>query len=62
MLVHAGLLAWMIAVHDRTIERPLESRTITAELLSAEPQPVVPLAATSPAPPNPVPLPAIRPT
>src|SRR5580658_10304037 len=62
ILVHAGLLAWMVAVRDRTIERPLESRTITAELLSAEPQPVVPLAAIQPTPPHPVPPAAIQPT
>jgi protein TonB len=55
ILVHAGLLAWMVAVRDRTIERPLESRTITAELLSPEPQPVVPLAVLQPPPPHPVP-------
>jgi protein TonB len=60
ILVHAGLLAWTFAARDRIVERPPESRTITAEFLSAPPHPVVPQTVVQPAPPQPA-VPAAHP-
>ncbi len=60
ILVHAGLLAWTFTARDRIVERPPESRTITAEFLSAPPQPVVPQTVVQPAPPQPA-VPAAHP-
>ncbi|WP_244196185.1 TonB family protein [Paraburkholderia susongensis] len=59
---HAALLALMLAVRDRTLERPVEPRTITAVLLSPEPEPPAPAAALpAPAAPAPATPPAARP-
>jgi protein TonB len=56
LLIHAALLFIVLTIRDEPEERPLESHTITAELISAAPTPVTtPVALQSSAPPTPVP-------
>jgi periplasmic protein TonB len=59
-LIHVGLLAAVLTLRNESPSRPIESKTITAELISlAPPQPVAaPVAIQStPAPPPPKPVP-----
>ena len=60
LAIHAGLLAVVLTLRNEPAPRPIESKTITAELISpAPPQPVAaPVAIQStpvPTPPKPVP-------
>ncbi|WP_260858883.1 energy transducer TonB [Paraburkholderia sp. BCC1885] len=56
LAAHVGLLVIALSVQDRPVEKPVESRTITASLLSETPTPVVtPATLQSSAPPQPVP-------
>jgi protein TonB len=56
---HAGLLGWVLATRDRTVERTVEATPIVAMLLRDEPQvlapvePVEPVAPVQPAVPAP---------
>lgn len=47
---HAGLLVWALATRERTVERPVEARTIVARLLRDEPVTVAPVVPAVPAP------------
>ncbi|WP_233836387.1 energy transducer TonB [Paraburkholderia sp. ZP32-5] len=58
---HLALLALMLVARDRTIERIVEPRTITALLLSPEPAPATPAPAPVAAPPTPAPRAAVIP-
>jgi protein TonB len=56
LVAHVGLLALAISMQDKPVEKPVESQTITAELISAAPAPVaMPAALQSSMPPQPVP-------
>jgi protein TonB len=64
--IHVALLAVLVTMRNEPLPRVVESRPITAELLSAEPAPVAaPVAVEStptPPPPKPVPpKPAVKP-
>ncbi|WP_245841198.1 energy transducer TonB [Paraburkholderia ribeironis] len=50
---HLALLVVTLATRDRTVERPVEPPTITAVLLSPEPQPPIPAAPAAVVPPTP---------
>ena len=56
---HLIVLFATLAARDRTVERQAEPRTITALLLSPEPEPVAPAAPAAAVPPAPPPTPAI---
>lgn len=47
---HLVLLVATLTTHDRIVERPVEPRTITAVLLSPEPEPATPAMPAAPAP------------
>lgn len=56
ILAHVGLLVFFLTAREKPVQRPIESQTITAELISAAPQPVTtPVAIQSAAPPQPTP-------
>jgi protein TonB len=56
LAMHLGLLAFVLSARDKVVEKPIESKTITAELISEMPAPVaMPAALQSSAPPQPVP-------
>lgn len=66
--IHVALLAVVMTVRNAPLPRPIESRAITAQLLSAEPAPVAaPVAIQStptppkPVPPKPTPKPKVQP-
>jgi len=68
--IHVVLLAVVMTVRNAPLPRPIESRAITAQLLSAEPAPVAaPVAIQStptptppkPVPPKPTPKPKVQP-
>jgi protein TonB len=60
---HLALLVLMLVARDRTVERTVEPRTITALLLSPEPAPATPAAAAArPTPPTPAPPAAVIPS
>ena len=50
---HLVLLALTLTARDITVERPVEPRTITALLLSPEPEPAAPAAPAAVVPPTP---------
>lgn len=50
---HLALLILTFAARDRTVEPPVEPRTITAVLLSPEPEPTIPAAPAAVVPPTP---------
>ncbi|WP_246217153.1 energy transducer TonB [Paraburkholderia panacisoli] len=58
---HVVLLALMMVSRDRTVERPVETRTVTAVLLSPEPEPQIPATPAAPAAVAPPTPPAARP-
>ncbi|MFM0201775.1 TonB family protein [Paraburkholderia fungorum] len=62
---HLALLALALTARDITVERPIEPRTITALLLSPEPEPTTPTRPVTPATPAavvaPTPAPPARP-
>jgi protein TonB len=57
--LHVALLAFMLTQRNAPPPRPIEAKTITAELISAAPQPVAAPAAiqSTPTPPPPKPIP-----
>jgi periplasmic protein TonB len=59
--LHVALLAFMLTQRNAPLPRPIEAKTITAELISAAPQPVAAPAAIqsipTPPPPKPKPIP-----
>jgi protein TonB len=56
---HLILLFATLSTRDRTVERPVEPQTITAVLLSPEPEPVAPAAPAAVVPPTPPTPPAV---
>jgi protein TonB len=63
IVAHLVLLALALTARDITVERPVEPRTITALLLSPEPEPATPATPVTPAAPAAVvpPAPPARP-
>nr|WP_242540130.1 energy transducer TonB [Trinickia mobilis] len=61
VLLHAALIALLVTIRNEPPLRPLESRSITAELLSPAPAAPAALQSTAPAPTPAPPVPRVKP-
>lgn len=60
--IHAALLGAALTMRNEPLPRPIESKSITAQLISETPQPAPqPVAVETPPPPKPVPQPVPKP-
>jgi len=62
VIIHAALLGVALTMHREPLPRPIEAKSITAQLISETPQPAPqPVAVETPPPPKPVPQPVPKP-
>jgi protein TonB len=62
LAIHAALLAVALTMRNAPLPRPIEAKSITAQLISETPQPAPqPVAVETPPPPKPVPKPVPKP-
>jgi len=62
VIIHAALLGVALTMHREPLPRPIEAKSITAQLVSETPQPAPqPVAVETPPPPKPVPQPVPKP-
>jgi periplasmic protein TonB len=62
VVIHAALLGVALTMRNEPLPRPIEAKSITAQLISETPQPAPqPVAVESPPPPKPVPQPVPKP-
>ncbi|SAL63533.1 TonB-like protein [Caballeronia peredens] len=62
VVIHAVLLGVAVSMRNEPLPRPIEAKSITAQLISETPQPAPqPVAVETPPPPKPVPQPVPKP-
>jgi protein TonB len=62
VIIHAAFLGVALTMHREPLPRPIEAKSITAQLISETPQPAPqPVAVETPPPPKPVPQPVPKP-
>ncbi|BCQ22889.1 energy transducer TonB [Caballeronia sp. NK8] len=62
VVIHAALLGVALTMRNEPLPRPIEAKSITAQLISETPQPAPqPVAIETPPPPKPVPQPVPKP-
>ncbi|BBU27200.1 protein TonB [Burkholderia sp. THE68] len=62
VVIHAALLGVALTMRNEPLPRPIEAKSITAQLISETPQPAPqPVAVETPPPPKPVPQPVPKP-